>query len=90
MTAREPRFRDGIFQHPCQAPGCTEEGAFGEGVRLGENRLGRWYCRAHVPPSFWGGRAQSLGASPPAPAPAHEDPAPPSPRSDDSGQGSLL
>lgn len=41
MTAAEP------FLHHCW---CGKWGAYGVGVSLRRDRLGKWYCREHLPP----------------------------------------
>jgi len=51
--SRAPTWHGPHFLHPCSAPGCTAEGSFGEGVSLRRKRLGRWWCRAHLPATFW-------------------------------------
>lgn len=51
--SRAPSWTKGQFLHPCSAPGCDAEGSFGEGVSLRRERLGRWWCRAHLPARFW-------------------------------------
>jgi hypothetical protein len=39
--------RDGLFLHFCAE--CGAWGAFGYGVNLRADQLGRWYCAAHRP-----------------------------------------
>ena len=34
----------GIWEHPCEHPGCSEWGAFG--YQVGK-QAARWYCREH-------------------------------------------
>ena len=41
--------RDGLFLHFCVE--CGAWGAFGYGVNLRADQLGRWYCAAHRPKS---------------------------------------
>ena len=41
--------RDGLFLHFCAE--CGAWGAFGYGVNLRADQLGRWYCGAHRPKS---------------------------------------
>jgi hypothetical protein len=40
-------WRDGLFLHFCAE--CGAWGAFGYGVNLRADQLGRWYCAAHRP-----------------------------------------
>jgi hypothetical protein len=42
-------YKEGRFLHPCDHPGCRQEGHFGIGVSLLRKRpvLGRWYCHEH-------------------------------------------
>jgi hypothetical protein len=39
-------YEDGHFVHYCH---CGKWGAFGEGVALNRDQLGKWYCREHWP-----------------------------------------
>lgn len=44
---KSPSYSKGFFDHPCSAPGCDVQGAFGEGVNLLAGRLGVWFCGGH-------------------------------------------
>jgi hypothetical protein len=48
---RRPTLPGGIMEHRCCAPGCTEWGSFGYGLKVldGDPRKARWYCAAHRP-----------------------------------------
>lgn len=39
--SKAPTWRGPHFLHPCSAPGCESEGAFGEGVSLRRGRISR-------------------------------------------------